>query len=253
MTPQIPISTPLGSPDRPPSATDVPALILASKSPRRVQLLTQLGYTFLQIPSPFEDPPQPDHSDDPTAQALDLARKKAHSLAVSHDFDQQRPIGQPAVILAADTIVIASDGTLLGTPTDRTIAEFTLRKILDDHHDVVTAVVLLQVLPNSPTPASEIKNQKSEIAFTDIARVHMGPIPEPLLQRHLLNDAWIGKAGGYNFARVTSDPDPAKRWPVHLQQGHCSHTVTGLPTRALPQHLAAMNVFPSPAASTAQP
>ncbi|HVN83972.1 MAG TPA: Maf family protein [Candidatus Binatia bacterium] len=109
----------------------MPSLILASASPRRRELLSQLEIAFDVVPS--EVPETPLVGEDADAFAARVAREKAQHVAA------QRP-GE--WVLAADTVVVI-DHAILGKPVDRSDARGMLRRLSGRAHRVLTAVVLL--------------------------------------------------------------------------------------------------------------
>lgn len=121
-------------------ASSSPArLYLASASPRRRELLTQIGlaHEVLRVPAPpGEDEPQhPDES------AADYVRRTARDKA-ERGRDWLRAQALPVLpLLAADTTVIL-DGQVLGKPADRDDAIRILRALSGATHQVHTAVAL---------------------------------------------------------------------------------------------------------------
>lgn len=189
--------------------SDLP-LILASKSPRRAQLLREAGLNFIQVDPPFDDPAHPESDDTSSPQliAMELAGRKAASMLDS-DAYQQEP---QAVVLAADTVVVFPDGRIVGTPTDASQARSMLEHFRDQRHDVITAVALFHPQRGSVT------------SFADTATVIIGDIPDAEIDRYLATDAWRDKAGGYNlFERQEAG------WPVTVEGDPT--TVVGLPLR----------------------
>lgn len=108
-------------------------LYLASGSPRRRELLTQIGVPFLSQIVPIDEKPLPDEL--PVAYVERLARAKAQAglAALSH------PEG--AVVLGADTAVVL-DGRILGKPADAAEAQATLLALSGRSHQVLTAVAV---------------------------------------------------------------------------------------------------------------
>ncbi len=106
-------------------------LYLASGSPRRRELLTQIGVPFSVVSAPIDETPLPDEG--VSAYAVRLARAKAEA-----GFARLRG---PGVVLAADTVVSASC-QILGKPRDREHALAMLAQLSDDHHQVITAVAV---------------------------------------------------------------------------------------------------------------
>jgi len=108
-------------------------LYLASGSPRRRELLTQIGVPFVTQIVPIDENTLPNEA--PTAYVERLARAKAQAgLAALGD----RP---DAVVLGADTAVVL-DGRILGKPVDRGEALATLRALSGRTHQVLTAVAV---------------------------------------------------------------------------------------------------------------
>ncbi len=108
-----------------------PPLLLASASPRRLELLRALGLEPLVRPADVDETLRP--GEDPHDAAERLARAKAAAVA------EGAPAG--AVVLAADTIVVL-DGEALGKPRDEADARRMLRALRGRTHDVVTGVAL---------------------------------------------------------------------------------------------------------------
>jgi septum formation protein len=106
-------------------------LYLASGSPRRRELLTQIGVPFITQIVPIDENSLPDES--PSAYVERLARAKALAglAALGHRQD--------AVVLGADTAVVL-DGRILGKPADRAEAVATLGALSGREHQVLTAV-----------------------------------------------------------------------------------------------------------------
>lgn len=109
-------------------------LILASSSPRRRELLTQLGLRFEIIQPAIDESRRAD--EEPVAYAERLSREKAEAVARQLD-------ARPALIIAADTIVM-DGGELLGKPADAADARRMLRQLRGRQHLVVTAFTLYQ-------------------------------------------------------------------------------------------------------------
>lgn len=108
-------------------------LYLASGSPRRRELLTQIGVPFSSLSVPIDENALPEEP--PRAYVERLARAKAQAgLAALAD-------PRDAVVLGADTAVIL-DGRILGKPLDRDEAVATLNALSAREHLVLTAVAL---------------------------------------------------------------------------------------------------------------
>jgi septum formation protein len=103
-------------------------LVLASASPRRQALLTQLGLTFLVDPANVDESAQPRES--PRTYVMRLAQHKAEAVSRRHPG---------SVVLGADTTV-ALDGEVLGKPRDVEEALAMLGRLVGRTHHVFTAV-----------------------------------------------------------------------------------------------------------------
>ncbi len=109
-------------------------LYLASASPRRRELLAQIGVSFTTHVVPIDETPQP--AEAPAAYVERLALAKAQAA-----FDTL-PDHQDAVVLGSDTAVVL-DGRILGKPVDREDALATLAALSGREHQVLTAVTLV--------------------------------------------------------------------------------------------------------------
>jgi septum formation protein len=109
-----------------------PDFYLASASPRRRQLLEQLGLRFEVAAADVDETPLPDEA--PADYVLRLARGKAEAAA--------RRLGSPAVpVLAADTAVVL-ETAILGKPRDRAEGLAMLARLSGRRHQVLSAVAL---------------------------------------------------------------------------------------------------------------
>lgn len=106
-----------------------PPLVLASRSPRRRQLLAQLGVDVSVVPADIDETPT--RRETPQAYVERIAREKVAATVA--------PPG--ACVLGADTAVVL-DGDILGKPADTASARETLRRLSGRTHSVFTAVAL---------------------------------------------------------------------------------------------------------------
>jgi septum formation protein len=105
-------------------------VILASQSPRRRELLNQIGLIHEVRPADIDESVWPDEP--PVPHCERLAREKAHTLALQHP---------DAVVVGSDTIVVV-DGTILGKPTNADDAVAMLERLAGREHTVYTAVAV---------------------------------------------------------------------------------------------------------------
>jgi len=111
-----------------------PLILLASASPRRSELLRQLGIAHEVRPVDVDESVRPDEA--PSAYVLRLAEAKAAALWQQLDAAQRRPV------LAADTTV-ALEGEIFGKPADAAEARAMLGRLSGRTHEVHTAVAVL--------------------------------------------------------------------------------------------------------------
>ena len=109
-------------------------LYLASGSPRRRELLTQIAVPFLTQIAPIDENALPGESPIAYVERLALSKAQAGLAALTDTAD--------AVVLGADTAVVL-DGRILGKPTDRVDALATLSDLSGRTHEVLTAVALV--------------------------------------------------------------------------------------------------------------
>ncbi len=147
-------------------------LILASASPRRRELLAQLGYPFEVAPSRFEE-----RAEGLSAYqtALAFARGKAREVFSRHP---------EAIVLGADTVVALGD-EIFGKPADGEDARRMLRKLSGKTHSVFTGVCVC-----SP------RGTRESVVET---RVEFYPLAEELIERYVKSGLPMDKAGGYGI------------------------------------------------------
>lgn len=171
-----------------------PALILASASPRRRELLALTGIPFLV------DAPEVDERCDlpPREAVAEISRRKALAGAAKHPG---------TVVLAADTLV-AVDGVALGKPRDEEDAAHILRLLSDRWHQVYTGVCVVD---------SEGRLHRD----ADATDVRFGPMDEDAIRRYIATGEPYDKAGAYAVQGV------AGLWIEELRGSHTN--VIGLP------------------------
>jgi septum formation protein len=152
-----------------------PLLVLASASPRRLELLAQVGVTPDAI-DPRDIDETPLKGETPRMAALRLATEKARASAE----------GNPgAFVLAADTVV-AVGRRMLGKPSDEAEAGAMLDLLSGRGHRVYTGVCLLAADGRSASRVSE-------------TRVKFKPLGARDRESLLASGEWRGAAGGYRI------------------------------------------------------
>ncbi len=148
-------------------------LILGSASPRRKELLAQMGITpDLILPTDIDEDPR--QGELPRPYALRLAREKA--LAVPSDPDD--------VVLCADTTV-ALGRRILGKPADAGQAAAFLTALAGRRHQVITGVA--------------VRRGDRVLVRESLSVVRMKRLSDAELNAYLASGEWQGKAGGYGI------------------------------------------------------
>jgi septum formation protein len=111
-----------------------PRIYLASASPRRAELLAQIGVAFQVRPVSVDESPR--RREEAAEYVLRLAQQKARAAWSALEELERRPV------LAADTTV-ALDGEIFGKPDDRASARAMLLRLSGCTHEVHTAIALL--------------------------------------------------------------------------------------------------------------
>lgn len=158
------------------SRTDAPArrLILASSSPRRVELLAQIGITPDQI-DPADIDETPLKAEMPARLAQRLASSKAAVVAERHPED---------VVLAADTVV-AVGRRLLEKPADEAEARRFLKLLSGRNHRVFTGIAV-------------VAEGRTTWRVVD-TRVTFKHLSDAEIDAYVATGEWRGKAGGYGI------------------------------------------------------
>ena len=155
-------------------------LVLASRSPRRYELMKQVGLDFDVIPSGIEE----DYikGESPKKHVLRLAEAKAL------DVGNQYP---DCWVVAADTVVYV-DGAILGKPKDREKALAMLRLLSGKEHRVLTGVSV-----------RHLKKGKSECETVETA-VRVKTLSQAEMDWYLRTEEPFDKAGGYGIQGIGS-------------------------------------------------
>ena len=149
-------------------------IILASKSPRRKQLLEEGGFTFEVIVHDTDE----NYNDNlsPQQVATYVAAQKAEAMS--------RVLREDEIILAADTIVTA-DGVILEKPKDYGEAFRMLRMLSGKKHEVITGVCLLS-------------KSKKEV-FSTVSRVYFAAMSDEEIDYYIQKFQPYDKAGAYGI------------------------------------------------------
>lgn len=183
-------------------------IILASQSPRRRELLTQIGLKFEVIPSTVEEVIT---SANPVEVVQELAQQKARDVAEVAGREMAK---DSLLVIGADTIVVY-EGKILGKPEDKEDAVRMLTMLQGKEHSVYTGVALL--------------SGEQEIIFAEETRVQMCPMtPEEILW-YVNTGEPMDKAGAYGIQGLCA------RFIRQIQGDY--NNVVGLPVGRIYQEL----------------
>lgn len=156
-------------------------LVLASGSPRRKELLTQLGLSFETIPSNADE--SLTHSISPEETVQELAFRKAKSIVDRVDH---------ALVIGADTLVVC-DQEVLGKPQNKDEAAQMLTRLQGRSHHVVSGIALVEVI-NGEIKRVDTKTQKTV--------VWMLPLSQSQINWYIQTGEPLDKAGAYGIQGI---------------------------------------------------
>ncbi|OQQ07054.1 septum formation inhibitor Maf [Vibrio splendidus] len=175
-------------------------LVLASGSPRRKELLSQLGYEFSVLVTDVEECKHTQETAEEYVKRLSLDKALA-ALSLLKDNPSERQhvvpssdtvvLGSDIVVLGSDIVVLGSDtvvvsqGQVLEKPTDFADSKRMLTQLANERHQVMTAVSVV----------SEEK-QRTEIIITD---VWFKPLSEKEIEQYWQTGEPCDKAGSYGI------------------------------------------------------
>jgi septum formation protein len=209
-TTTLPIPTPTPTPTRPPPLRaplplDLPILtalrnkrvILASASPRRKQLLAQIGLSHIEI-IPSTAPENLSKSLSPFEYVLQTATQKCQNVYESEINNEK--LGEPALVIAADTVVISLAGAILEKPRSEAEHIAMLESLRDSgSHKVYTAVVAMAPLASARHPGFALENTVEETT------VRFGrDVSDEVILAYVKTREGADKAGGYGIQGIGS-------------------------------------------------
>lgn len=181
-------------------------VILASASPRRRELLHQVGIEPEIVPSHVEEVIT---STEPDQVVMELSAQKARDVAAGYQ-------GQDVVVIGADTVV-AVDGEILGKPVDREDAVRMITMLAGRSHQVYTGVTLVY------------GQTGKTVTFAEETDVHVYPMTREQVERYVDTGEPMDKAGAYGIQGC---------FAAYIQGIHGDYTnVVGLPVGRVCQTL----------------
>lgn len=152
-------------------------MVLASRSPRRAELLTAAGIEFTVRAADVDETPLDGEA--PRDYVLRVAEEKARAVEASGD----------EVVLAADTTVVLGN-EIMGKPADAADAAQMLRALAGKRHEVITAICL----------------RRGDRVETDIAStsVWFAPLSDAEIEAYVASGEPMDKAGAYGIQGLAS-------------------------------------------------
>jgi septum formation protein len=163
-----------------PEVPKIPAIILASASPRRREILEAHGVTPVIRPADVYETLPDDLTEEPKEAAMYLAGLKARAVYL-HYYKNKNP--EPAVILGADTIVYKD--RIIGKPVDEADAFAILSSLRNARHSVITGVALI----DAATGAETVFYEETFVTFNDY--------PDEEIRRFVREEPPYDKSGSY--------------------------------------------------------
>lgn len=160
-------------------------LILASKSPRRKEILENLGVKFQVITL---DTDENISETDPESFVQMLSFRKGDAIRQKLLLDGA--LGEDVVILSCDTVVVSPNGKILGKPQSKNEAREMLLSFSDKAHRVITGIALLSA--------------KRSVTSCETTLVRFDKLDESEVERYISTDDPYDKAGAYAIQGVPS-------------------------------------------------
>lgn len=154
-------------------------LVLASKSPRRNEILKKAGFTFDIVTSDYEE----------ELDNKEFSYNKIENLAKNKAFGAINNINKPALIISADTVVVL-DNKILTKPIDRNDAYKTLQSLSNRVHEVVTSICIL----DSETQKYIINSTTTKVEFNHFSN--------EMINYYIDNYKPYDKAGAYGIQEL---------------------------------------------------
>ena len=187
-------------------------LILASSSPRRADVLRNAGFVFRVRPADVDETRLPQEAAEDYVRRV--AQAKAHAVS-----EQARAAGERAIVIAADTIVLAQ-GQILGKPKDAEDARRMLRLCSGKTHEVLTALCVI----NIPAAKESLHVEKTRVEFLKMS--------DEEIEDYIQTGEPFDKAGAYGIQGI------AGTFATRIEG--CYFNVVGLPLARLQQALTSL-------------
>lgn len=182
-------------------------LLLASGSPRRLELLSHLGVQFDVVPSSFDEMSVMQEGS-PEDYVVDAALGKARDVARARN----------GIVIGVDTDVVSPDGLILGKPADVPAAHAMLRSLAGRTHRVLSGVALVEACDGA------VVREATRMVET---RVTFAPLGDAAISAYVATGEPFDKAGGYGMqgaamafvSRIEGDPSNVIGLPLWTLAG----------------------------------
>lgn len=173
-------------------------IILASRSPRRKELLKKIVSDFQVVPSSFDE--STIRIDDPKKFAMTAAEEKAKDVASKYP---------DAVVIGADTIVVL-DGKIFGKPKDIDDAKRTLKELSGKTHQVITGLAVF----NESSGKLVVDHELTNVIFNKLDDKEIGDYVKKGSVHDKAGSYAIQDIGDRFIAGVTGDRDNVIGLPI---------------------------------------
>lgn len=158
-------------------------IVLASASPRRRELLEQIGLAFEVVPGQIEEKTK---STEPSEMVMELSARKAQDIYDKLPTEKR----SSAIVAGADTVVVLED-RIMGKPADEKAAEDMLSSLQGRTHQVYTGVTLIWQGEKNQPP--------SRLSFYEKTDVTMYPMSALEIRSYVDTGEPMDKAGAYGI------------------------------------------------------
>lgn len=174
-------------------------IILASQSPRRLELLKKTGLKFRVVASPYEEDMSLPKAPRSLARFLALEKAKAAAYKVAHRPRQQASVSSPgekaasplipkfknAIVIGADTLVVCK-GKIYGKPKTKNEARDMLRSYRNTYNTVITGFAIIDT------------STGHSMTRAVLSKVYFKPLTEKEIEAYIATGDPFDKSGGYS-------------------------------------------------------
>lgn len=154
-------------------------IILASKSPRRIAILKQIGANFESIPSAFTEKEIPRNVSASSVRELTIDNAKGKAMDVANKLGD-------GIFLGVDTLIVC-ENKILGKPKDKKDAKEMLNFLSGKMHEIFSAIALIK----------KENNRQKVLSVCDVAKVYFRLLSNKEIDDYAASGEPLDKAGGY--------------------------------------------------------